>query len=576
MANIYLGGSTASNLYLGSQEICKVYLGSTQIYDGCGFTPVVVTLDVDNNITGPSAGYTIGGDLTGAQQSGQANVGTYAFNTTVNTNSGYQFTSGPSVSNASGTIPAANSTVTTTITGNVQLQATNKTVTLTVVDNVNNPGTSHTITGDTNGTAKAGLPGSTVTFVTNLVKNSEWTGTVNGSSASTVTVTQPVTVQNTNSTTTITFNGTLTQTTYTVTHSYNTSGVTGTQYSAPVSTVANANSSVVSQSGNSVTGYAGASWQFVTTGLSANSGYAWGSGDPTLSPTSPRSVSITGGQSSPTALTTNVAGTISQSSNSIQLSTSPGSCANGASIAYTNNFSSATLYYSGTLGAGTILYTDSGLQNVVSAPSGYYKNISNSTAIQWSGSAVLQANLVIQVNQLFSHSLGVSTTSGGDACSKFNANNKTTVYSNVSANPISGSYIFLSSDGCSASAGYVSDGTNFRQVQSSGQYTGTSQTCSLNKYYVDAASASSPNPCTDTANSKYYWEDPVSNSQGVTPGSEANTLAPNGTTVYANATTSTVFSGDNDFHAVDQPGTGDPHYQYISSLGVVGAATDCS
>jgi hypothetical protein len=233
------------------------------------------------------------------------------------------------------------------------------------------------------------------------------------------------------------------------------------------------------------------------------------------------------------------------------------------------------LYYSGTLGAGTVLYTDSGLQNVVSAPAGYYKNISNATAIQWSGSAVLQANLVIQVNQLYSHSLGVSTTSGGDACSKFNANNKTTVYSNVSANPISGGYIFLSSDGCSASAGYVSDGTNFRQVQSSGQYTGASQTCSLNRYYVDVADSASSGPCSDTTNSKYYWEDPVSNSQGNTPGSEANTIAPNGTTVYANATTSAVFVGGNGYHAVDQPSTGDPYYQYISSLGVAGDASGC-
>jgi hypothetical protein len=102
MPEFYLGSNLVSALYLGNQEICASYLGGTQVYDGCGFTPVVVTLSVTNNIAGPSAGYSIGGDTTGSQRSGEPLVGTYSFNTTVSLNSGYEWVSGPSISNASG------------------------------------------------------------------------------------------------------------------------------------------------------------------------------------------------------------------------------------------------------------------------------------------------------------------------------------------------------------------------------------------------------------------------------------------------------------------------------------------
>ena len=68
MPEFYLGSNLVSALYLGNQEICTSYLGNTQVYDGCGFIPVVVTLSVTNNIAGPSAGYSIGGDTTGSQR----------------------------------------------------------------------------------------------------------------------------------------------------------------------------------------------------------------------------------------------------------------------------------------------------------------------------------------------------------------------------------------------------------------------------------------------------------------------------------------------------------------------------
>lgn len=306
MPEFYLGSNLVSALYLGNQQICTSYLGNTQAYDGCGFTPVVVTLSVTNNISGPSAGYTIGGDTTGSQRSGEPLVGTYSFNTTVSLNSGYEWVSGPSISNASGTFPASNQTVFTVLSGEVQLTATSKTVTLNVVDNVNDPGVSHTLSGDLTGATATGLPGTAYSFTTTLNIDSEWSGTITPSTTQTISGTIP----STNDTVTITFNGTLTQNQYVVNHAYDTTGVTGTQYSSPVSSVSGANANVISSSGSQVTGYAGAAWNFVTSGLIANSGYQWTSG-PTLSPTSPRAVSISGGQATPSTVTTFVSGTVS-------------------------------------------------------------------------------------------------------------------------------------------------------------------------------------------------------------------------------------------------------------------------
>ena len=338
MPEFYLGSNLVSALYLGNQQICTSYLGNTQAYDGCGFIPVVVTLSVTNNIAGPSAGYSIGGDTNGSQRSGEPLVGTYSFNTTVSLNSGYEWVSGPSISDASGTFPASDQTVFTTLSGEVQLTATNKTVTLNVVDNVNDPGVSHTLSGDLTGATATGLPGTAYSFTTTLNINSEWNGTITPSTTQTISGTIP----STNDTVTITFNGTLTQNQYVVNHAYDTSGVTGTQYSSPVSSVSGENANVISSSGSQVTGYAGAAWNFVTSGLIANSGYEWTSG-PTLSPTSPRAVSISGGQATPSTVTTFVSGTVSATPSLYAVSLSVGTNFEGTCIDYDSG--STSTYY---------------------------------------------------------------------------------------------------------------------------------------------------------------------------------------------------------------------------------------
>jgi hypothetical protein len=104
------------------------------------------TLEVDNQITGPSAGYTIGGDQDGTTDAGNC-PNTYSFNTTVSLNSGYVWTQNPVINNASGTLTGGPDTVTTTITGIVAAQVQNVTATLDVTSNITGPNV-YTIVGD--------------------------------------------------------------------------------------------------------------------------------------------------------------------------------------------------------------------------------------------------------------------------------------------------------------------------------------------------------------------------------------------------------------------------------------------
>lgn len=124
MPDFYLGTDTVDSIYLGDQNVCNSYIGATQAFDNCAYTPVVVTLNVNTGqITG--SGYTVGGANTGSSQSGQAGVDTYSFTTTIQADSGWSFTSGPTISPNpnTGTFPSSNTTVTTSISGTVEQDA---------------------------------------------------------------------------------------------------------------------------------------------------------------------------------------------------------------------------------------------------------------------------------------------------------------------------------------------------------------------------------------------------------------------------------------------------------------------
>ena len=116
MPNFYLGTDTVDSIYLGDQNVCDSYVGPTQAFDNCTYTPVVVTLNVSDQISGSQ--YSITGDSTGASRSGQAGVDTYSFTTGVSAYSGHTY-SGNAPVTTSGTFPSSNTTVTSTLTGSV-------------------------------------------------------------------------------------------------------------------------------------------------------------------------------------------------------------------------------------------------------------------------------------------------------------------------------------------------------------------------------------------------------------------------------------------------------------------------
>ena len=95
----------------------------SQTINPCPTAPTTVTAtltEVDNQIIGPTAGYTIGGDkandIITAPFGGST---TFTFNTTVAVNNGYTFSPGPTVNNFNGTLTNSDLTGVTTITGTV-------------------------------------------------------------------------------------------------------------------------------------------------------------------------------------------------------------------------------------------------------------------------------------------------------------------------------------------------------------------------------------------------------------------------------------------------------------------------
>ena len=105
---------SAGNTYTASKT---VYCSANKQY--------TATLTVTNNIVGPSAGYTIGGDLNNAVVTGEEGD-SYSFTTTLALNSGYNEVSTLTVTptSHSGTFGSSDVSVTTTLTGEVALNAT--------------------------------------------------------------------------------------------------------------------------------------------------------------------------------------------------------------------------------------------------------------------------------------------------------------------------------------------------------------------------------------------------------------------------------------------------------------------
>jgi len=155
------------------------------------------TLAFTNNIVGTE--YTIGGDNAGATRSGVTGA-SYAFNTTITPNSGYYFSSGPTITNASGVFGSANETVYTILGGTVE-QIVEPPITATLsVSTSGIQGTQFTLGGDLTGATQSGPAPLTYAFSTTATANAGYefvtgptisnaSGTINGSQTVVSTIT---------------------------------------------------------------------------------------------------------------------------------------------------------------------------------------------------------------------------------------------------------------------------------------------------------------------------------------------------------------------------------------------------
>ena len=186
-----IAGNTSSSVTFTETSDGSVAYGVTAT-DECGneFTAsktvswstnaqYTATLTVVNNISGPSAGYTIGGDLDGAVKTGETGDA-YSLTTTLALNSGFTADVALAISPSqpiSGTFASANVTATTTLTGTVSRDETYTltrdqssivegdqfTITLTTTGVENNESVPYTITGiSANDLASGNLTGAFV------------------------------------------------------------------------------------------------------------------------------------------------------------------------------------------------------------------------------------------------------------------------------------------------------------------------------------------------------------------------------------------------------------------------------
>ena len=156
-----------------------------------GATNYTVTLNpLTDSIITPGAGtpadpvyYTLSGDLAGSTETGAVGDA-YSFTTTVNLATGYEWRSGPSITNPSGVHTASNFDVAQVITGTIQAAGADQfTVTLTpLVDNITLPaGASdqdasnyYTITGASQGDTVTGPTGTQYHFTNSITMVTGW------------------------------------------------------------------------------------------------------------------------------------------------------------------------------------------------------------------------------------------------------------------------------------------------------------------------------------------------------------------------------------------------------------------
>lgn len=343
----------ANGTISGSQTVTTFLSGTVEAIPS---NAVTATLNVDTSgITGETSQFVLNGDQTGAVQSGSSPL-SYAFSTGIAAKSGYEFVSGPTVTNASGALTASQ-TVTTTITGEIQATAVAQcTATLFVDNQITGPAAGYTISGDQTGATDGGACPNTYAFNTSVALNSGyvWTqnpvvtdaqGTLTGGPAQvTTTITGIVAAQVNEVTATLDV----------------TPNITGPQ-EFTITTPA------------PVSGPSPVAYSF-TPSISLSAGFAWTSG-PNWSPSLP----ITGTVSANTTVPATVTGAITSCYATQLYYDSSTTCPTsnlGAYFTDSSSFCSATVIYSAAGNCGTTNY----------APSGYYKTFGNQVRF-WNGSS---------------------------------------------------------------------------------------------------------------------------------------------------------------------------------------------
>tara|TARA_R110000751_G_scaffold18500_3_gene56343 strand:+ start:12861 stop:17054 length:4194 start_codon:yes stop_codon:yes gene_type:complete len=139
-----------------------------------------MTYNIENNIIGPAAGYTLIGDLDGATDTGMGGVSPYNFDTGLSLNPGYSLTGPFTSTNPSGTIPAGGGIANGVLTGEIQQDQQIGQITLTVVNNIVGPAAGYTLSGDLDGATTTGPTGTSWTLTTQVSANPGYTFTSGG------------------------------------------------------------------------------------------------------------------------------------------------------------------------------------------------------------------------------------------------------------------------------------------------------------------------------------------------------------------------------------------------------------
>jgi len=460
---IKYNGNPVGNMRVGGTNICKGYVGSVLVFDNCAQANSNVVLQLDTTgLSGPSAGYTIGGNLSGFTKSGQPTTSYTAFSTTATVNTSAGYSGSITVSNApGGTFPSPGGTttiVTTTITGSVS----------SPIPPVNSS-ISYNTSGITGWTSSAGqitpaapatisgAPNSTRNWNVVVTLNAGWQGNVTGQGSQ-----GGVFPSTNNSTYTAVLGGSVSQTQYTyqwnfsenltgATASYNVDG-TGSTFSSSAGPI-------------SVSGTLGQTSTATISG-SPNGSNVWQGSDPTYSNGSSQTITF-GPSTNGGSQTLGISGTASAPVGTISLYNYNGSCANDSCI-NKGSGSLTTFYYYGTDENSATLYTtnNSGVLSG-SVSTGYYAKSTSGQSFNYSPGSSSTVSCIPSV-------VYTAVATGGAPCGNPLVDYWYINGGFTAAGPLN--FVSSTADGCGGTSVTINDG-NYWTTTSAAGYGASNGSC---------------------------------------------------------------------------------------------------